>query len=166
MFNKCLSALHSWLLQLLSTCTSVDFCWRSVCGTYNLFKSGNTKTCSNTLLIWGLFSTALHTTDTHWLTKTEHPLSVFLIENNTHVENVARVLISTEEVENTWKQVTYIVNPLLFFCLFILCDRSLLWYFSLTSPPSSSHTNSFGRRWFIPCYRKSGGPENLLTPWG
>lgn len=31
MSNKAVSVFHSWLLQLLSTCTSVDFCWRSVC---------------------------------------------------------------------------------------------------------------------------------------
>lgn len=31
-FIKAVSASRSWLLQLLSTCTGMDFYWRSVCG--------------------------------------------------------------------------------------------------------------------------------------
>ena len=112
----------------------------------------------------GLFSTVLHW---HTFTATKRTSARADTEiQQGQTENVARH-VSTEKVETITKQGGLASTPGFFkHVVSPSCDRWNLSCSSPTSPPSSVHTSSSGRRWFIPCYRKSAGQGSPLTPWG
>lgn len=108
-----------------------------------------------------LLSTVLHTTDIYWLMQQQHPL--WLNQNTTHKWNMQHNSSFPSRNGKERKTVEWLVKSV--FCFFF-CDRWHLSCFSQTSPSSSVHTSFSGRKWFIPCYRKSGSQARPLTLWG
>lgn len=69
------------------------------------------------------------------------------------------------QIKNNTNKCNIINTILHIFFLPSSCDRLPLNCFSPTFPLSSLHISCSGRKWFIPCYRKSGGQKCPLTLW-
>lgn len=165
MFNKALSASHSWLSQLFSTYTSMDFSWRSVRRVCSLIFTSNTGLLHGTLNLKAYFPLFCI------------PLTHIQWHNNNIRSGLDRVQHTSGKCSTTtdfhWEDGKYhkagefSCNAFNSCCVLTsCCDRWPLSCCSPTFPPSSSHTSCSGRRWFIPCYMKSGGQASPLTPWG
>lgn len=162
--NKAVSASHSWSLHLFSTCTSMDFSWRSVCRVCSLTQAGK----SHNTLPADLFSTVIP----------QIYITICIFIWTDWRKNIRSSWDTTQHTSGTCSSTFFHwENGKRHRCrgvsfqhivIFLLTSSRCRWPPSCsfaTSPPSSAHTSCSGRKWFTLCYRKSDRRASPLILW-